>query len=236
VGGLQPLSQLGFQWWYVDPSGVVTIIAPSATETYPDKLGWAKTMTDVVTTGWRKISSSGGIVNNPLTSTRTEVMLYQDQGVKVSTSPGNGYTYYGECPINWVHAALPLPGAGDWDSDLVDNLKLEAVTKAAANVKSPSVYGAVFLGELRETIAMLKHPIGGLQDFIKDRRKWELYKSKQRLKGSKVRQARDRTFKESIQDGSSAAANSWLEARLGWRPFLMELEALRKELEEGTFN
>jgi len=58
VGGLQPLSQLGFQWWYVDPSGVVTIIAPSATETYPDKLGWAKTMTDVVTTGWRKISSS----------------------------------------------------------------------------------------------------------------------------------------------------------------------------------
>lgn len=236
LGGLLPLVQLGSKWWYVAPGGATTITGAQSSLTYNNRVGSFQTMSDVETKGFAKAKREGRIVNSPMSKDVKTVTRFGDQGWKITSSPGNGYTYYGEYPSNFVHAHLGLPAPAVWDSSLVEELVALASTKAWADVKSPAVFGAVFLGEMRETIRMFKKPLAGLQDFIKDRRKWEKYRGRKPKGTTRNRQARDRKFTESSQEGLSAAAQCWLEARLGWRPFLMELDALREELEFGKFD
>lgn len=236
LGGLLPLVQLGSKWWNVAPDGAVSITGPQVTETRNSRVGEFITMSDVETKGFAKAKREGRIINSPMSKNVVTVTRYGDQGFKVFAAPGNGYTYYGEYPLNFVHAYAGLPAAANWDMAKVDYLTTLASTKAWADVKSPAVYGGVFLGEIKETINMFKKPLAGLQDFIRDRRKWEKYRGRKPKGSTRDRQARDRMFTESMKDGYNAAAQCWLEARLGWRPFLMELSALAEELENGQFD
>lgn len=235
LGGLLPLVLLGAKWWTVSPEGVTTITGPQTTKTYPERTGSFQSMSDVVIKGFAKAKREGRVFNNPMSKEAVTVIRFGDSGFKFYKLE-NGTQSYGEWPANWGQAVWGLPPKAPWDDQVVAELTTLASTKAWADVKSPAVYGGVFIGELRETISMLKKPLAGLQDFIKDRRKWEKYSGRKPRGSTRNRQARDRKITESLNEGLNAAAQCWLEARLGWRPFLMELDALRKELESGQFS
>lgn len=79
-----------------------------------------------------------------------------------------------------------------------------------AKAQYNSISGGVFLGELRETLSMIRNPAKSL------RAKAQTY-----LDGLSGRQSRFRTKR----DAESFIANSWLEASYGWMPLISDTKA-----------
>lgn len=93
-----------------------------------------------------------------------------------------------------------------------------AMSKALKQIRSSqvSMSGAVFLGELKEAIHMLRHPAEGLRKALK-----ETYLDK--LK--RLKQKDPNKWKKAI-------SQSWLEGCFGWRPFINDLEDAGKAYQE----
>lgn len=72
----------------------------------------------------------------------------------------------------------------------------------------------------------------GLRQYINDPKLWKRTRTKSGL-SMRVKSGK-RTGTETGKDLSLLAARSWNEARFGWRPFLMELDALRTLLVKGV--
>jgi ribosomal 50S subunit-recycling heat shock protein len=93
------------------------------------------------------------------------------------------------------------------------------------------------LGEIRETIQMLKNPLNGMRQFLIADRRRNLKLLKKLLKFVKARKkAKKKLAKSLIRYGKrtgkaavNAAANDWLELRYGFRPLVMLLGDLVEE-------
>lgn len=234
-GGLLPHLSQNAKWWNTT-NGVTGISQDYSPRTVLNRIGSVETMADCISRDFAKNQAKGVIFNNPMTQSKMTVTSYGDTGWKFYANPAPESHYWGDHPADWCIGTYGPPAQAVWPSELIDELRGLAVTKAHANVQSPAVYGGVFLGEMRETIRMFKKPLSGLQDFIRNRNKWDPYRGRKPQGSRKNRMQRGRKTQESLTDGLYAASQSWLEARLGWRPFLLELDALRKELETGQFN
>ena len=82
-----------------------------------------------------------------------------------------------------------------------------AITKAYATAKSPVLPIQVYLGELTETLHMLRNPLGAIRKlFAKE------YTSRSGLK----------PFKDLVETG----AGTWLEFRYGWMPLVYQVEEI----------
>lgn len=169
-----------------------------------DCLGTLVEMNDTPTPNFYKLQKEGQIINNEMSRVETSVSGF-DAGWKIfKPSTGSG----AECLGNWTmqrygpptHLALP-----DYSS-----LISEASTSARAMVVPPDVQGLVSLAELGKTLSMLRHPVHGLRDLI-----------------DRVGRGRRKT---SANDIRKAAESSYLEMRYGWRPFLLEIEAIAEAL------
>lgn len=229
LGGLRPI-QVTYAWWTTgegayDPTWI--------SGTYDERIGSRTHMTDVVTPNFRKLLSEGRIINNAMSKTELSV-TGGDPGWKFQRTKSTSVDY-GEWNGPWALAIFGVPAQPPTDSDLVELLTNLANTKAHAGVTSPAVYGQVMIAEMRKTVAMLRNPLRGLTSFISNSRQWEKYKGRKPRGSTKNRVARNRTTGESLRDGRNAAANCWLEARFGWRPFLMEMESILDTLRYGDF-
>lgn len=101
-----------------------------------------------------------------------------------------------------------------------ESLKQIALQKAMGNVNAALLGLGEELGELRETLQMLRHPGQNLKDFI-DRVNWQ--KTRRDLFNF-LRTGRFRKFYG--KDAAKAAAATWMEYRYGFRPLFMTIDEI----------
>lgn len=131
-----------------------------------------------------------------------------------------GYMGFG-----WLDYSKP-----NFDFSTADNDAAIAIRKKIHS-EQVSWSGGVFLGEIRETIRMLKSPAKAMrqyaQHFVSSYTR--IKRQAQRLNGRK--NARNTNLKEAL-------ANQWLEYSMGFAPFVMDirdiLETLDKQVENRT--
>lgn len=147
--------------------------------------------------------------------------------VKFKNTSGNcSIRYKTKSYFNWtyqeidrhLHAvAFSFPITPSFD---VDPLKSRALTrwykKAAAAQRKFST--PVFLGELLETVRMLKKPLAGLRNGIDDYRNAVMKRRSRKMSFSQFRRM---------------ASETWLEYSFGWVPLLADLEDLRTATNEA---
>lgn len=120
---------------------------------------------------------------------------------------------------------LGMPSFSGWTTpaagavDCADNKAKTAFLQKVKGV-SQSFDGGTFLGELKETLTMIRNPAKGLRSGI----------------DSYVKRSRKRT--RGIRSESKKGdiiAETWLEGVFGWRPFLNDLDSAAKALAEYRY-
>jgi hypothetical protein len=134
-------------------------------------VGSSEVMTDRVVPKFHSRSAHGEIFNNPMTQVKESRILTPGMmSFKHQWGSGSNYTLH-----NWQPNYRPMFDTwvdGEFWSHLghdinVANLRDRAGTQAMANVAAPDLYGAVALGELRETLAFLRNPAEAWLKFAK---------------------------------------------------------------------
>jgi hypothetical protein len=104
-----------------------------------------------------------------------------------------------------------------------------AEARASANflakVKSAnqSMTGGVFLGEMRETLRMLRKPAAGLRDGID--RHLKMIEARNRDNRNRYHRKQPRKYARNL---TAIASQTWLENAFGWVPLLHDIEDARK--------
>lgn len=107
--------------------------------------------------------------------------------------------------ISTYHNGLPTYSAKDLSK--ADNIALGNFLKSANEAASP-FKGMVFLGELKETLKMLKRPASALRDGF----------------STYLKRARRAQRRYGRRIGAKVASGLWLEYALGWQPLLGDIE------------
>lgn len=112
----------------------------------------------------------------------------------------------------------------------VNNLKDVVLQRAYAKVGSAAAAQGENLGELRETLAMLRNPLGSLRDFLwRDAgRRMSLVRSLADLYKPARRQAARSLTKLSL----GTATATWMELRYGLRPLVMTIQDIATQLQK----
>jgi len=99
-----------------------------------------------------------------------------------------------------------------------------------------SFEGGVFLGELRETLRMLRRPAAGLVDGLSSylhrlADKERAAKAAKRYRKGEKRKAEKRSERDAEDRIKKSAAQAWLEGSFGWLPFVSDIESALKAYE-----
>jgi len=111
------------------------------------------------------------------------------------------------------------------------SVRTKAMDKARAKVfkkiaeKQVPFQGGVFLGELRETLHMIRHPADGLAKLILGE---QFLSTKAKLKRASLRRRRPLSGKDLKRSIKRAVAETWLENAFGWQPFISDCEGAMK--------
>lgn len=172
-----------------------------------------RTRTGTKVDNWKSKISNGQNATSDMTATFQTVLdekpLYATQTVKWSSSltfvdayDGNVLSYYTGFPA--------------WQG-FTSTAEARAKAKFYKAVRDAEVklQGLVFLGELRQTLQMLRRPLSGLQDLISD----YLRRAKTLKQGSGRGGARRY---------DQAISKLWLEYVFGWVPLMMDIDDARK--------
>jgi hypothetical protein len=125
--------------------------------------------------------------------TRGDINWTGSKPANCPSTPYKDYTWEGTNNTLPVSSLLPI------DQELLDSLIAEASTATKAKLYASLVPGLVILGELRETLQLLRSPLGGITKIIG------------KSKGS-------------VRGFAEAARSAWLAGRYGWRPVLHDIE------------
>lgn len=188
----------------------------------PDRLGWMKSTTDIVTPDFRAWLARKGIINNPLWINEVEYTA-SDSGWSFE-APVTGNRYFGDCPSNWCIYAHGRPGIFVDHASTVESMIQSTATQAWAGVNNSDVQGLAALGELHQTLNLLGDPIRTISDFL-----W-----KRAWNDADWKAARGKVNKQKAL--LKLLSSLWLQYQYGWRPILMDIEAILKELNDQTFN
>lgn len=178
------------------------------------------------TSSYDMVSSKSGISNplhvaqiknhidatTPFTAGKQEALLYGGRGsavVKYHTTFGGTFpateTFTGVLPmfvpLNTVDGSL-----NSKTNDIVRSKLYKLLDQ-----RQTAFQGGVFLGELRETLRMIRNPAKGLSDYILGKQ-YRRYKRAAHLTRTSKRNAR------------KAVADLWLETQFGWKPFMSDIE------------
>jgi len=115
---------------------------------------------------------------------------------------------------------------GGWTSNADSRAATQYLKQVRATVQSMS--GPTFLGELRETLKMLRNPAAGLFDGIK--RYLDHVKELNRENRRRYFHKKPKKYARNL---SAIASQSWLEYAFGWVPFLNDIENIRDTFNEG---
>lgn len=165
---------------------------------------------------WRKIIAAGGDASSNMTASRTVYRIQNGEYAvwnKDTSNPlhtrfgGDAYTGFRNDNL-WGN----YPSVSGASTSIADN---QALTYFLRNVRNSrrSVQGGVILGELRETVRMLKRPASALRTGFSD------YLSAIRSRSRGVRS--DSALRNMI-------SGTWLEFRFGWTPLLNDVEDIAK--------
>lgn len=160
--------------------------------------------------GWRRIIAEGGNATTPLTARWDSVDYQRSAGVWLTQLNPAYPTYVGRREtsgdaILTSFSGNPNPVAPSLDTSFVDNLAKAAFYK---ELKSHTVKlnGLVFLGELRETLNLLRRPVSTLHNLASD------------FLGalSKRKRAKPKSWAKDV-------GSIWLEQRFGWTPLMHDI-------------
>lgn len=233
---------------------VYTETVNSVLHTYPGVAGRSGSddlMQDIVTTKFRTRSKDGGIVNNPMyreTTSYTNAM--SGTTFKPSSTSKDVYTQdrgWGNtlCGDLSPAAATSRFVSGQPLYINTDGLISLAETKALANVSAPDVESLVELAEFKETLATLRNPLKGLDEYL--RRKWrqKVKREERRVRYlvAKSRNRRSRFGREipkpqlpkagkEYTELGQMLAGEWLKLRYGILPFIRSASAIVEALQK----
>lgn len=163
--------------------------------------------------GTYKVTAGQNVSANVLPSSSGDASVK----VKVGTSSYWIHQWHGPlCPT------LTIPDVtGDCDWSKYKGMRDLALTKAFAKLGRPKNELGAELGELEETIQMLRNPLKGLRDFLsKDNEYW----SRALAQVIKNRKFPTRHLKLT----GKTVSETWLEIRYGVMPFIRSIQALVK--------
>lgn len=158
-------------------------------------------MEDVNSPNYRRDAGLGNLTMNPMTLVKTARTMTPGT---FSEGPYNGYsvTVTGDF-IASVEFSVPRP-AFDISSD-AGSMANVALVKAYAKMNKSAVLSGESLGQLSQTVRMLKRPFNSAQTLIALMLKY-----------------RARRLGKTAASCAAATANSWLEYRYGWKPLIMD--------------
>jgi len=156
---------------------------------YKRKIAEGKNATTAMTGVWDTIDTT------PLAP--TSVVCY---------TPTYGVTRHFDLEGDIIHLVRNAPFSSNVSTTKCDNLA-KANFYRAVRARRTAMQGMVFLGELRETLQMLRRPVAGLQDAMKD-----YFRALK--KGKKANPERW------IKD----LGNVWLEHSFGWLPLIHDIK------------
>lgn len=192
--------------WANDVGGSGDLITISSST-----VGSSKMIKDYPHPGFRDRLSRGDLVMGDLILeryTREATMSTHNTGV-VPFTGGYWSTSVGDF-IGLVERVVPAPSTFI-DQDL-DRMSQIALAKAYAKINEAPVLSGEILGELDDTIGMLKRPAAGARKLL-----------------GKIYRAKKRKLAKTAYNAARATSEAWLEYRYGWYPLILDCQGIIDE-------
>lgn len=196
------------------------------------KIGVYRNMYDHVTPAFREMSAAGLLINNPVSSKKCTFSGvsqtgwgHQNPNANPAVDEWKGDFSY---MLTWWQGAL----GNTEPSPLCDasGLITAAVTKAMANVNKPVVQGLAFLGELQDTIDLLRHPFAALTKFFrKPLAKQRIY-GKVTSGGNRHGYGYTTAWQINRNAAIGAIASQYLAFQFGVKPLMHDIEGIVEAL------
>jgi len=132
------------------------------------------------------------------------------------------------------NGTFPFPtDIGSPSAQCLQDARDEAVSKAFKRISDiqTAFHGGQFLGELRETLSMIRHPADSLKKLILGE---QFLGTKAIMRRARTRQGRPLSGKGLQRSLTKAAGDSWLEYSFGWIPFLSDIESAKRAYDQLT--
>lgn len=180
------------------------------------RTGQASTIEDNNNPGWRKRQNRGDVVMSGMRLNR----------VKRTFTPGT--LAYGEpgYSISWIGDMCAMVEASFDPGNELDQYNVQmrdlALTKAMAKVTDSSVLAGEFIKDLGSTMSMLRRPFSAAQNLLVN------IERKAQRKLSRIGRERLNAANagKSNRAVATAYADAWLETQYGWKPLVMDIEAI----------
>lgn len=193
-------------------AGVVTEVAPGiSTHTANNTVSYGDNYPD-----WRMRLATNQQCTTSLSGTK-HIMVSKPYKFIVRSVPKDGtvtptlttyYEVYGDAPLTVFTTS---------DNVVESKADNQAKTRFLRDIKSKrtSMNGGVFLGELRQTIRMVKRPASALQNGVRGY-----------LQTAKKRAApyRNNSPRRRVRNLNRMLADTWLEYSFGWKPLLHDID------------
>lgn len=174
--------------------------------------GTYRSITDVVTKGYKKLSAQGHIMMNPLSLT------YDTRSTSFDTLSFGPHSLWGTRKVEGTLAcqwSIP-PTRPSWFATRIADAKSRTLLRAHSKVAQEDFQGLVTVAEASKTASMIARPFGSALALL------------ERIAARRARL---------VQRGATlavASASAWLEYRLGWRPLLFDIEGIWTAYHKNT--
>jgi hypothetical protein len=172
--------------------------------------------------GWRQNLRDGLSATTSMTGLKQTSQLTNGSLRVSSAKNGNpGHVYLGEV-AGYMGVGPTIPG----DPSTIDETKANSSALGKFNSRIREITtkfeGGVFLGELGQTLSMIRNPAKGLRGLADDARQMlkDVRRASSRFTNAAGSRARSNTIKSITENLSSA----WLEAQFGWKPLLNDIK------------
>lgn len=184
-----------------------------------------KSITDVVTPNYHERIALGEIINNDCVITGEKFVATKGSYTQEHTNPlananyassGEGSTCVWASAFADEHSLDPLPENIGYNlTDLITAAKASAI----ANMDPPDFQFAEDVGEIRQTLRLLRDPLRSVRDLSRE------FKRSSR-KNMRKSYSRNKKGKTKAERQAEAVASTWLGYRFGFRPLISSISNL----------
>lgn len=200
----------------------------SVTDISQSGVDYVDSHTGVSLPKWRSVIKSGGSATTAASGTRLRRLENQEFSLTCGyrADPPGSYDSYSETVSGSLIETIQLPGHISGTSlTTADNQALSQAFNALSQQRNHT-QGLVFLGELRETLAMVRRPYQGMCDLLSGYLK--RVQSKTRLPGGAKRWKR--------KDLKKVLADTWLETTFGMVPLINDVKSIAETVARAKYD